>query len=92
MFLRLLMTNHFLYGFHSRVSRLGFVGLFDRMRNRLRIRNRVVGRLLRLLLLLGLGVSFVSRLPIGNQVMDDWGGNENGRSWKEGRMRNGTRT
>lgn len=80
------MTNHFLYGFHSHALRLGFVDLFDRRRNRLRIRNRVVGRLLRLLLLLGLSVSFVGRLWIGDRVMDDSGGNENGRSWKEGRM------
>jgi hypothetical protein len=58
MFLRLLMTNHFLYGFHSHALRLRFVDRFDRRRNRLRIRNLGVGRLLRLLLLLALGISF----------------------------------
>ena len=51
----------------------------------------MVGRLLRLLLLWALGVSFVGKLPIGDQVMDDWGGDENRRSWKEGRMRNETK-
>jgi len=86
MLLRLWMTNHFLYGFHSHALRLGFVDLFVRRRNRLKSRNLAVGRLLQLLLLLVLSVSCVGKIEnIGARVMEMESCNRDRRSSSEHR-------